>query len=397
MENLILIKIIFWVTLGLIIYAYFGFTFLLLLRGLLFRRPIRKADFTPFVSIIITAHNEASSIREKIENLLNLDYPPEKRQIIIASDGSSDGTNEIAEEYTDQGVKLFALPRKGKIPTLNRAAENASGEILVFSDANSMLSKNALRNLVSPFADPEVGAVGGNQCYTPDSINNTTGSGENMYWSFDRTLKTMQSESGSMTSSTGAIHAIRRELFQEVPLSVCDDLVISTRAIIKGKRLAFAPDAIAYEPIAPTDKDEFKRKVRIISRALYSLWIVKELLNPFRYGFYAIQLISHKLLRWSVGWFLIILFGVSLGLYNSGLIYRLAIWGQVVFYGFALIAHFLRNTRLAGMKLFKPLYVIYYFCLANYAAILAWIQWIRGKRIDIWESSRQTQEPGKIS
>lgn len=218
-----------------------------------------------------------------------------------------------------------------------------------------------------------------------------------MYWNFDRTLKQLQSESGSMTSSTGAIHAVRRELFQPVPLSVCDDLVISTRAIIQGKRLAFAPDAIAYEPVAPTDKDEFKRKVRIISRALHSTWVVKDLLNPFRYGFYAIQLISHKLLRWSVGWLLIILFGVSLSLYNAGFFYRLAIWGQVSFYGLALLAHFLRKTSIANWKLFKPLSVIYFFCMANYAAILAWIQWMRGKRIDIWESNRQLQEHRNVS
>ena len=389
---MLIAKILCWGALGLIAYTYIGFPLLLLIRGLLVRRSIKKATITPKISLIIVAHNELATIGAKLANIVTLAYPPDKLEIIIASDGSDDGMNELVAHHPDQRIRLLALPRQGKIPALNHAVTQATGEILVFSDANSMYKTDALQMLIAPFADPTVGAVGGNQCYVPDATGNMVGLGERFYWNFDRTLKSMQSKAGNMISATGAIHAIRRELFRPVPLGVGDDFVISTRVIEQGYRLVFEPKAIAYETIAPTDKAEFNRKVRVIVRGLRGLWAVKALFNPLRYGFYAIQITSHKLLRWSVGLLLIVLFIASLSLYGSGAAYRLFAQAQLIFYGFALIAWGLRNTALAYWKSFKLLALPFYFCLANYAALCAWQQVINGRRVDIWDSKRTASD-----
>jgi len=381
-------QFLFWGAMGLIIYAYIGFPLLLLVRGLLRPRLVRKARIEPLISLVIVAHNEAAAIGAKLENVLALDYPHDRLEVIVASDGSDDETNAIVESYGDRGARLLAFPRQGKIPALNAAVMQASGNILVFSDANSMYSPAALRNLIAPFADSTVGAVGGNQCYLSSTAGNTASLGERLYWNFDRTLKTMQSKAGNMISATGAIHAIRHELFRPVPLGVGDDFVISTRAIAQGYRLVFEPEAIAYETIAPTDQAEFQRKVRVIVRGLRGLWAVKELFNPLNYGFYALQICSHKLLRWSVCWLLIILFGASLSLYRVSTFYQLIMQAQIIFYACAGFTLMLRQTAVARLKAFKILAIPFYFCLANYAALRAWLQLLAGKRVDVWDSKR---------
>lgn len=381
-------QFLFWGSMGLIIYTYFGFPLLLLVRRLFQRHPVRKASITPHVSLVIVAHNEVEAIGAKLDNVLTLDYPRDKLEIIIASDGSDDGTNEVVAGYAERGVQLLAFPHQGKIPALNAAVMQATGQILVFSDANSIYTPDALRVLVRPFADPAVGAVGGNQCYVSSTNGNAANFGERLYWSIDRRLKAMQSESGNIISATGAIHAIRHELFQAVPLGVCDDLVISTRAISQGYRLVFEPNAIACETVAPTDRAEFQRKVRVTVRALRGLWAVRELFNPLRYGFYAIQIFSHKLLRSSVGWLLIVLLGASLSLYGAGSFYQAVTQGQVAFYGCALAASVLRHTSMARLKAFTLLTIPFYFCLVNIAALYAWLLVLRGKRIDVWGSHR---------
>lgn len=384
--------ILFWVALGLIAWALVGFPVFLLMRGLL-QRPIKKAAITPHVSLVIVAHNEATTIEAKLENVSALDYPADRLEVIVASDGSDDGTNELVANYAHRGLRLFTFPRSGKIPALNAAVAQAKGDILVFSDANSIYAPDALRSLVAPFADPMVGAVGGDQRYVSSKRGRSTGGhvasfGERLYWNFERLLKVMQSRAGNMTSATGAIHAIRRDLFQPVPLGVSDDFVISTRAITKGYRLVFERNAIAYEMVAPTYRAEFNRKLRVIVRGLRGLWAVRELFNPLRHGFYAVQIFSHKLLRWSVCWLALLLFAASLSLYGAGDLYRWLAQGQMLFYGCALVAWGLRNSAVTHSRAFKLFSVPLYLCLANYASMRAWVQLLGGKRVDVWDSKR---------
>lgn len=381
--------VVLWTSVALIVYAYLGFPVLLLLRAWLAPRPIARGAITPRVSIVIVAHNEAAIIEARIENVYALDYPDDRLEVIVASDGSDDGTNEMVAAHAARGVRLLALGRVGKIPALNAAVAQATGDVLVFSDANSMYAPDALRELVAPLADATVGAVGGNQRYTSDLRTHAASAGERLYWGYDRMLKMLQSRAGSMTAATGAIHAIRRELFRPVPPGVSDDFMTSTRAVRAGYRLAFAERAVAYEAVSPSEAAEFARKVRIAARGLRGLWHARDLLNPFRHGFYAVQLASHKLLRWSVCWLLLAVLVASASLYGTGGAYRWLAQAQLAFYAGAVGAAALRHTRLARHRAFRIVGIPFYFCLANYAALRAWLTVLGGARVDAWDSNRR--------
>ena len=380
-------KILFWSAAALIIYTYLLFPAVVFLRGLLLRRPYKIAEITPSVSMIIAAHNEVRSISAKLDNILSLDYPRDQLEVIIASDGSNDGTDASVRGYADRGVRLLSLPRQGKAPALNAAVAASTGAILVFSDANSMYAPDAIRALTRPFADPEVGGVAGNQCYLPKrAAPGTTSDGEHSYWNFDRKLKQSQSQAGNAISATGAIYSIRRALFQGVPPGVTDDFATSTNVIAQGYRLVFAPDAIAYEPAAETSGVEFGRKTRVITRGLRGVLVRRELLNPFRYGFYALQLFSHKVLRRMVVFPLILLFVVSPLLWPYGPLYQLATLMQIAFYGCGLLGWLLGGTRFGRLKIFT---IPFFFCMVNAASLVATLNMLRGHRIELWEPQRQ--------
>jgi cellulose synthase/poly-beta-1,6-N-acetylglucosamine synthase-like glycosyltransferase len=382
---------LFWSAAALILYTYLLYPALVFVRALFLRRPYERREITPRVSLIVAAYNESKNIAAKIENILALNYPAEELEILIASDGSTDGTNEIvaqyAARYADRGIQLLALPRQGKAGALNSAVAVATGEILVFSDANSIYAPDSIQALVRHFASPEVGGVAGNQVYLKDKERASLSSaGEHSYWDFDRKLKQMQSVSGNVISATGAIYAIRRALFNPVVAGVTDDFAISTDIIRQGYRLVFEPDAIAYEPVASGGSTEFGRKVRVITRGLRAVILRRELLNPFHYGFYALQLFSHKVLRRLVVFPLLILLVSSPFLWKHGLFYRLATVGQTLFYGSAALGMSLHNSRLKRLKIVT---LPFYFCLVNYAALLAVINILRGHRIERWEPQRQ--------
>jgi len=359
-----------------------------MMRGI-FGRPIRKSPSTPSMTMVIIAYNEQDVIADKLQNALSQNYPAEKLEVLVGSDGSDDRTNEIVLGFHDQGVRLVACERQGKIGALNETVSHAGGEILVFSDANSMYHEESLQAIASCFSDAHVGGVAGDQVYTTDQ-GNAGSLGERLFWSFDRLLKTMQSRCGSVTSSTGAIHAVRRELFEPVPSGVCDDFLISTRVVAKGYRLVFEPDAIAYEEVASSDKAEFRRKSRIIARGIRGLWVMKTLLNPFVYGFYSFQIASHKLLRWSVIFLLPVILLLNVACVGQSLTYQVLLGLQLAFYTLALVGILLRNTPIFRNKLAKIMAVPYFFCMANFSALSGWYQFIAGRRVDIWNSHRAT-------
>lgn len=376
---------LFWGAAALAAYTYIGFPLLVVLRGLVRQRSYRSAAIEPTVSLIIAAHNEAKSIRGKLENVLALDYPAHRLEVVIASDGSTDGTDAIVQEYAGRGVRLLSLPRQGKAPALNAAVAASTGEILVFSDANSIYAPQAIRALVRPFADPAVGGVAGNQCYLKQGAAGKVNAGEHSYWDFDRKLKEYESMAGNTISATGAIYAIRRTLFQPVPGGVTDDFTLSTGVIAQGRRLVFAPDAIAYEPVSGTSEAEFARKVRVITRGLRAVQLRSELLNPFRYGFYALQLFSHKVLRRLVVLPLLVLALVTPLLWAKGRLYRLAALAEALFAGLAAAGYGLQHTSL-GRK--KPFAIPFYFVMVNFAALLAALNVVRGRKIERWEPQR---------
>lgn len=381
-----MILVLFWVSVILIIYVYFIFPVLVILRGFLWRQPYRSDEITLRVSIVIAAFNESKTIGDKLNNILTLDYPRDQLEVVIASDGSDDGTNEIVRRYEEYGVRLLPLPRQGKARALNAAVAVANGEILVFSDANSIYKPDAIQALVKPFADPNIGGVAGNQCYLRNKETDFAGAGESSYWDFDRVMKQFQSNAGNAVSATGAIYAIRRSLFQTIPEGVTDDFVTSTGVIAQGYRLIFTPDAVAYEPVAESNGMEFGRKVRVITRGLRAVFVTRiQLLNPFRYGFYAIQLFSHKALRRLIVYPLLLLLLVNPFLWRANIFYQLAMIGQLIFYGFGFLGLLLNGTRLGRMKIFS---IPFYFCLVNAAVLVASMNVLRGQQIKRWEPQR---------
>lgn len=382
---------LFWGSIAFIVYTYLIFPVLVFFRGLIWNQPFKSAEINPLpsVSLIIAAYNEEKAIGEKLDNVLSLDYPRDRLEVIIASDGSTDSTNTIVQKYKDHKVKLLALPRLGKAAALNAAVAVSESELLVFSDANSIYSSDAIRALVRSFADPSVGGVAGDQRYFKKSNGIVDNVGERSYWNFDRIMKKFQSKTGNVISATGAIYAIRRSLFQTVPEGVTDDFVTSTSVIEQGYRLVFAPDAVAYESVAVTGGTEFGRKVRVITRGLRAVFVSRrKLLNPFQYGFYAIQLLSHKVLRRLIVFPLLLLFFVNPWLWQINTFYQLALLGQTAFYIFGILGLVLDGTRFGRLKIFN---IPFYFCLVNAAALVATVNILRGQQIKHWEPQRNIE------
>ncbi len=391
--------ILFWAAVALAVYTYVGFPLLVLLRARLRPRPHQIADITPSVSVVIAAHDEAASIGPRVDNLLALDYPADRLEIVIASDGSTDATVEEARRRADPRVRVLDLPRTGKATALNTAVGASTGEIVVFSDANTAYAPEAIRRLVRSFADPAVGGVAGNQVYLPTSAAGgrsdpagatAAGVGERSYWDFDRLVKDAESLGGSVISATGAIYALRRELFQPVPDGVTDDFATSTRVIAAGRRLVFEPEAVALEPVAGSSRREYGRKVRIMTRGLRGVAMSRDLLDPRRHGFYALQLLTHKVLRRLMAIPLLVIALTSVLLWNDGPIYRLAALGQAVVYGLGTIGLALRDRR-AGRR---PWFAIpAFFLLVNIASLHALWNLITGRRIDRWQPARRADTP----
>ena len=384
---MVVIEMVFWTSALLLLYVYVGFPLLLWLRSKLFTKSVFRSSLTPELTIVIVAHNESSAIADKLNNLFALDYPRERLHVIIASDGSDDGTNDIVSHHKE--AMLLSFPRRGKIPALNEAVEHARGEILVFSDANSMFARDALRVLMRPFADVTVGGAAGMQCYFRGRQGSETEPGERAYWSFDQMLKRWQSDAGSVTSATGAIYAMRRRLFKPLPLGVSDDAMNSYCVVANGYRMVFEPQAVAYESVAPSRHLELERKVRVCVRGLLGIAAISELLNPFHFGFYAIQLLSHKLLRWMSAWALLALCISALVLWSRGLVYSLTGYVVVCGGGTAIALVMLLHRQVLSHGWLRLVTFPFYFFLANLAFLIAQIKVARGKRIDAWDVKRE--------
>ena len=382
---------IFWLSIAFLFYAYGGFALLVGLVGLVQRRGVRKLPITPSVSLIIAAYNEEKVIAERLDNALAMDYPRERLQILVASDGSSDRTEDIVASYASKGVLLLSLPRRGKIQTLNAAVARASGKILVFTDANIMCRADTLRELVANFADASVGGVAGHTAYTLDPDSESSSYGERLYWRYDTWLKKLESQTGSIVSAHGGLYAIRRVLFRPIPDgAVTDDFAISTSVIAHGYRLVFEPNALATEVAVPEAQREFRRRVRLMTRGLRGVFLRRRLLNPRKYGFYSVVLASHKLARRLVPASLAILGVASLAAWSQGALYQAAVLAQAFFYGMASVGYLLRRSRMGRLRL---LYIPFYYCMANVACSVAWVHALRGRRIEVWQPQRQSLRP----
>ncbi|HEX5467203.1 MAG TPA: glycosyltransferase family 2 protein [Candidatus Limnocylindrales bacterium] len=381
-------RLAFWGAAATIVYGYVLFPLLILVRARLRPRPPAAADIEPDVTIIVPAYNEAATIGAKLDNLAALDYPAQAVEILVASDGSTDATAAIVRRRARPGLRLLDLPRGGKAATLEAAVSAARGDIVVMTDANSMFAPGALRALVRPFADPEVGGVAGNQVYLRGGVTEATAAGERGYWDFDRLLKRAESAAGNVIGTTGAIYAIRRELFRPLRPDVSDDFYTSLAVIDQGRRLVFVEEAVASEPVMATRALEFRRKVRVMTRGLRCVVAMPQLLDPRRTGFYALQLASHKIVMRLMAVPLAVLAGASLSLLGQGWIYRFTATGQAACYALAAAGLALARRPL-GRRPFLAFPA--YFVLVNAAALRATWDVVRGRRIDRWEPPRTRQ------
>jgi glycosyltransferase involved in cell wall biosynthesis len=372
---------------GCVGYAYAGYPLLLLLLSRARSRPIRKGPAEPTFSIVIPAHNEAQILPRKLESILNQDYPPALVEVLVASDGSTDDSGAVVASYSANGVRFLDYERGGKAATLNRAVTAAQNEILIFTDANAILAPGALRAIAANFADPTVGGVSANEQREPGATASSAGLGERLYWEYDKWVKQAESRLGSIVSASGSLYAIRRALFCPISdPSATDDFAISTQVIRAGYRLVFEPEAITWEPPVAKDEIEYGRKVRIVTRGLRSVWGIRELLLPWRGGFYSVQLWSHKVVRRLVGVAVVGIAVANLTLLHRPF-WRLVLGAQATLYGLA-IAGWRGSGRPWARK--PWFYVPYYFCLSNIAATLGVIQFLRQHRVSIWEPRRDT-------
>jgi cellulose synthase/poly-beta-1,6-N-acetylglucosamine synthase-like glycosyltransferase len=375
-----------------VIWVYAGYPLLLAALGRIHPRPRERRPTHRAVSVLVAAHNEEGVIEAKVANVRATDYPQHLIEIVVVSDGSTDGT--VAAARRAGADRVLDLPRVGKITALNGAVEAAGGEILVFTDADSLFLPDTLDQLLANFADPAVGGVSANEVSGTGSEASGVARGEGVYWRYEQWIKRLEDRVGSAVSASGRLYAIRRSVFRPSTVtSGTDDFVISTQVLRAGRRLAFDDRALVLVD-APRDAgSELRRKVRVMNRGLRAAFSLQELLLPWRGGFYSVQVLSHKVLRRLLPFLLLTALGASLWLTTLSPMWWLALGPQLAFYGLA-AAGWAGRTRAWGRA--RPLWVAYYFCLVNLAAAIAVLSVLGGVRFEKWSPTgegRRASEP----
>jgi cellulose synthase/poly-beta-1,6-N-acetylglucosamine synthase-like glycosyltransferase len=376
-------EVLVWICIAMLIYVYVGYPVLLAIIACFARRPNASLGFFPTISVLIAAYNEEAGIKKKLEGTLVLDYPADKIEVIVLSDGSTDRTDEIVRSFTDPRVRLLRTPhRKGKTNAQNLGVEIAKGEVLIFSDATTVYHPLALQYLATNYADPTVGAVSGMYQYLDPAGISPTGSGMIAFWNYENFIKLMQSRISTISGCCGCIYSVRRSAYTSLQPDVISDLVQPLWAVQKGYRVVFEDRALAYEETTKSSKQEFLMRVRVVTRGIRGILSVPDLLNPTKYGWVSLQLISHKVLRWIIPFLLLLLFASSAALWNHswyGMLFAL----QLTFYGFALL------TLLVPLhRMWRPLGIPLYFCTLNAAALQSILEVVRGRKYVVWETVR---------
>jgi cellulose synthase/poly-beta-1,6-N-acetylglucosamine synthase-like glycosyltransferase len=377
---------IFWLSVVFVIYTYLGYPLLLIIISRLLAKPVRRARCCPSVSIIIAAYNEERDLARKLENTLLIDYPKENVEIIVTSDCSTDRTDEIARSFAARGVRWHRQSeRLGKTAAQNAAVEQATGEILLFSDATTDYRSDVLRVIVPNFADQSVGCVTGQVIYA-NSENSAVGHGTRSYWSYEFLLKHKESAIGSLTGVCGCMYAVRRSAYVPLYHEACSDFLIATTMVKQGFRAIYEPDAVCYEEPNKAANKELAVRVRIAVQTFADLWRNREILNPFRSGFFAVQLFSHKVMRYLVPLFLVVILASSAVLAPENTFFAFVFLAQITFYLVAVLSLVLETFDIKSRLLALP----QYFMIVNLAALIAVFKIIRGERYTRWEPVRES-------
>lgn len=377
------VEMIFVINAALLFYVYLGYP--LLLGGLSLLRPRRRrcSGGEPKLSVLIAAHNEESSIKRKLEATLSLDYPADKLEVLVLSDGSIDRTDEIVRHIADPRVRLIRMEhRGGKTNAQNRGAREARGDILVFSDATTIYHSQALRRLAVNYQDPRVGAVSGRYQYFDAVGNSPTGLGSIAFWNYENFIKRAQSRIATITGCCGCIYSVRRNLYTELNPDIISDLVQPLWVIQKGFKVVFESEALAFEETTRSTEEEFSMRVRVVTRGMRGLLSVRDLFKPWKHPWVCFQLVSHKVLRWLVPLFLVLLLLSNIPLaVRPFFAFTLAV--QVLFYLLALLA---KIFPIHGA--WKVLGVPLFFCTLNAAAVVSLIRLWQGQRYTVWQPTR---------
>jgi cellulose synthase/poly-beta-1,6-N-acetylglucosamine synthase-like glycosyltransferase len=381
-------QIVFWTSALALFYTYAGYPIFVYVINLLFPKRVERADFEPNVTVLITAYNEEKDISSKIKNTLELDYPKEKLEILIASDGSTDKTDEIVKEFNAEDVRLFRQDgRVGKTVTQNNAVEQATGEVILFSDATTMYQPDVLHRMMPNFADKTVGCVAGKLIYVDDSRSNI-GKGAKSYWNYETFIKESESRACSLIGASGCLYAVRKSAYKPMYAEACSDFLIATKIYEQGLRSIYEPTAICTEETNRKAGKELQMRVRVISQTFTDLWRNRQMLNPFHSGFFAIELFSHKLLRYAAPLFLILILISTAVIAFSSTFFTLVFVLQIAFYAIALFSWFFeRNEKSTGVFAI-PLY----FVLTNLASLVGFCKFLSGERYTPWEPIRENNK-----
>ncbi|MBV7532002.1 glycosyltransferase family 2 protein [Chitinophaga sp. sic0106] len=385
-------KLVCLLSLLIVFYSYIGYGLLLYLvlraKRLFTRRPDPDNTYEPRVTFMVAAYNEGAFIRHKIANTLELDYPADIFRIVFVTDGSTDTTNQVISQYANIQL-LYEPARNGKTAAINRAMTLTDTEIVIFSDANTLLNTAAVRKLVRHFSDAQVGAVAGEKKVITHENSGSEGVGEGMYWKYESKLKQWDAELYSVMGAAGELLAVRTSLYAPIPEdSILDDFIISFNINIQGYKVAYEPQAFAMETPSASIQEEFKRKVRIAAGGFQSIVRLAGLLNIFRYPRITWQYVSHRVLRWTLAPLCLALLLVSntIIVFNGGgYTYLLLLIAQLSFYAAAYTGY---QLALHEVKI-KYFYIPFYFVFMNIAVYKGFVRFIRGRQSAIWERAER--------
>ena len=380
---LIIIKFLFFLTILLCLSTYVLYPLVILLIGKVFPFKPVLSDAKPFVSILISAYNEEKDIRQKLKNTLALDYPKERMEIIVGSDGSSDKTSLIVSEFFEYGVKLLDFKEnRGKTAVQNDLVSASQHDILVFTDAASFLKKDSLSNLVRSLSDPRIGAIAGTMVFIDQKQNLTTES-QGLYWKYEMKLRELESVIGRLVGVDGPLYAIKRDNFVFLGNQIISDLMSPLMVLKQDKKVILEKKAIVYEAPTTQSTQELQTRRRITLRGMIGLFSDPDLLSPFRCPLLSVQIFLHKLLRWAVGILVLLNFLLCLT-FSAHPFFGFFLVLHVIFYMAALTGWILEKNG-KSMPLFK---IPFYFCLVNIAATLAIVDFFRKKQAVSWKPVR---------
>ena len=375
--------IVLWICCGLLAYVYVLYPMVLKALARRYGVPVKRGAALPRVTLIVTAYNEQKCIRAKLDNLTSLDYPREFANILVVSDGSTDATEKIAATYDPRRVAVLRIEgRRGKTACQNAAAAAAAGDILVFTDATTRLHPGALKALVENFSDPDVGCVGGRLVYVTD-VDNLTGCGGEAYWSYELRLRAAESLLGSLIGVSGCLYAVRKCAYRAIDPELISDFVISMKMREQGLRTVLAPEAVCFEETLDRGSHELAMRVRVAIRSLNALVRERRFLNPWKYGRFAWQLWSHKVLRYASPLLWIGALAANIALADETP-YFVLLAAQFAVIGAGAAGFLLQGARRNLGVLGRP----YYLLLTNAASLIATLRYLRGERMVTWKPIR---------